>query len=237
MNGSLDNSILLNRGTGVHFVYCLPATKSTKNLNFRQTAQNLREAGGSSVQIRRAMTADEAARTAFEKGLPVRVIVNDGIRRKERTRGASRVKARKLDPSVWHVGAYDFVNGNTVIVRGPRGDQYIDQFSVNYSDFKRPTTRQVEARVFDRDSKVRSAVLARAAGRCEHCGEPGFSMPNGGVYLETHHVVSLAEGGPDEVNNVIALCPNHHRRAHHGLDRAELKKAFLQHLGPAGQYP
>ena len=32
VNGSLDNSILLNRGTGVHFVYCLPATKSTKNL-------------------------------------------------------------------------------------------------------------------------------------------------------------------------------------------------------------
>jgi hypothetical protein len=31
VNGSLDNSILLNRRAGVHFVYYLPATKSTKN--------------------------------------------------------------------------------------------------------------------------------------------------------------------------------------------------------------
>jgi hypothetical protein len=31
LNGSFDTSILLDRGTGVHFFY-LPPTKSTKNL-------------------------------------------------------------------------------------------------------------------------------------------------------------------------------------------------------------
>jgi 5-methylcytosine-specific restriction protein A len=31
-------------------------------------------------------------------------------------------------------------------------------------------------------------------------------------YLETHHVISLSEQGPGKVTNVIALCPNDHRR-------------------------
>ena len=203
-----------------------------QQLNLRETARDISVAGGSSVQIRRAMSADQAIRTAFEEAVPVRVIINDGIRRKERMQGASRVKARKLDSSVWHVGAYDFVTGNAVVVRGERGDHYVDQFSAVPFPLE-VSSRQRSARVFNRDAKVRAAVLARARGRCEHCGEPGFSMPSGAVYLETHHVVALADGGPDLVSNVIALCPNHHRRAHHGLDWSELRLAFLRYLETA----
>lgn len=206
-----------------------------QELNLRKTARNLRAVGGSSVQIRRAMSADEAIRTGFEETLPVRVIVNDGVRRKEMARGASKVKARSLDPSVWHVGAYDFVSGNAIVVRGARGDRYVDQFSADSASAEAAAAafRQVSTRAFHRDPNVRAAVLTRASGRCEHCGEPGFSMPSGAVYLETHHVVPLAEGGPDVVGNVVALCPNHHRRAHHGLDRAELRLAFLNYLRTA----
>mgnify|MGYP003580341987 CR=1 FL=1 len=201
-----------------------------QELNLRKTARNLKSSGGSSVQIRRAMSVDEALRTAFEDALPVRAIINDGARRMEGVRGASRVKARSLDPSVWHVGAYDFVSGTAVVVRGARRDHYVDQFSAESPDAEHPSSRQVSAHVYNRDARVRSAVLARAGGRCEHCGEPGFTMPGGVVYLETHHVVPLAEDGPDVADNVIALCPNHHRRAHYGLDREQLRAAFLEHL-------
>jgi hypothetical protein len=36
----------------------------------------------------------------------------------------------------------------------------------------------------------------------------------GDRYLETHHVVGIAERGPDAVDNFIAICPNCHRQAH-----------------------
>jgi len=206
-----------------------------QELNLRKTARDLRAAGHSAVQIRRAVAVDEAMRVGFEQTLPVRIIINDGDRRTEGIRKASRVKARRLDTSVWHVGAYDFVSGHAVIVRGGRGERYVDQFSADAPLGEAATSRQVSTRVFNRNSNVRAAVLARAGGRCEHCGEPGFSMPNGAVYLETHHVVPLADDGRDAVGNVVALCPNHHRRAHHGLDRAELRSAFLAYLRTA--YP
>lgn len=201
-----------------------------QELNLRKSARDLKAAGHSSVQIRRAVAVDEAMRIGFEQTLPVRVIINDGDRRKEGIRKASRVKARRLDTSVWHIGAYDFVSGDAVVVRGVRGERYVDQFSADAPFGEAATSRRVSTRVFNRDSDVRAAVLARAGGRCEHCGEPGFSMPNGGVYLETHHVVPLADDGFDVVENVVALCPNHHRRAHHGLDRAELQSVFLDYL-------
>jgi 5-methylcytosine-specific restriction endonuclease McrA len=31
-----------------------------------------------------------------------------------------------------------------------------------------------------------------------------------------HHVKQLAHGGEDTVENAIAVCPNCHRKAHHG---------------------
>lgn len=204
-----------------------------QELNLRKSARDLKAAGHSSVQIRRAVAVDEAMRLAFEQALRVRVIINDGDRSREGFRKASRVKARKLDTSVWHVGAYDFMSGDAVVVRGVRGDRYVDQFSADAPLGAVARSRQVTTRVPNRDPNVRTAVLRRAGGRCEHCGEPGFSMPNGAVYLETHHVVPLADDGPDVVGNVVALCPNHHRRAHHGLDRAELQLAFLDYLRTA----
>lgn len=81
-----------------------------------------------------------------------------------------------------------------------------------------------------RDSKVRDLVLKRAGGVCESCGNPGFLKRDGTRYLETHHVISLSEQGPDKVHNVLALCANDHRRAHFGKDWAELQDKFLKTL-------
>ena len=39
-------------------------------------------------------------------------------------------------------------------------------------------------------------------------------MKNGEPYLECHHVIQLAKGGPDEYYNTVALCPNCHRKVH-----------------------
>ncbi|MBY4706657.1 MULTISPECIES: HNH endonuclease [Ralstonia] len=86
------------------------------------------------------------------------------------------------------------------------------------------------ASVFMRDSRIREAVLARAKGRCEYCGQQGFEVANGARYLEAHHIIGLARQGPDTMDNVIALCANHHREAHFGKDAQNLEKKLRRKL-------
>ncbi len=86
------------------------------------------------------------------------------------------------------------------------------------------------AAVFIRDSKIRGAVLVRANGKCEYCGEEGFRLVNGGRYLEAHHITGLALQGPDTMDNVIALCANHHREAHFGENALHLEGVLRKKL-------
>ncbi|WP_407674741.1 HNH endonuclease [Paraliomyxa miuraensis] len=86
----------------------------------------------------------------------------------------------------------------------------------------RPQQRKATVTVFDRDSNVVAFVLHRAGGQCEGCGqEAPFLNGNGQPYLEVHHVQRLADGGADEPENAIGLCPTCHRRAHYSCDREE----------------
>ena len=55
----------------------------------------------------------------------------------------------------------------------------------------------------------------RSKGICDLCGKPApFNDRNGNPYLESHHIVWLSKGGKDEIDNVVALCPNCHRSMH-----------------------
>lgn len=69
-----------------------------------------------------------------------------------------------------------------------------------------------------RNPYVAEFARRRARGICQDCGRPApFVAKNiGEPYLEVHHVVSLANGGEDVPDNVIALCPNCHRKRHYG---------------------
>ena len=80
---------------------------------------------------------------------------------------------------------------------------------------------QASRNVYRRSAAVRAYVLRRAAGMCEGCGVPApFKTAAGRPYLEPHHIRRLSDGGPDHPDYVIALCPNCHRRVHHGADGA-----------------
>lgn len=83
---------------------------------------------------------------------------------------------------------------------------------------RKPTTRTMEVRVFDRNPDVVAEVLIRAAGTCEDCGAPApfLRAADGTPYLEVHHRIRLADGGDDTIENAIALCPNCHRKQHYG---------------------
>ena len=73
--------------------------------------------------------------------------------------------------------------------------------------------------VYERSKAVRIYVLRRANGVCEGCGSPApFKTPAGRPYLEPHHIRRVADMGPDHPEWMAALCPNCHRRVHHGDD-------------------
>ena len=47
------------------------------------------------------------------------------------------------------------------------------------------------------------------------CGKPApFNDKSGDPYLESHHIKWLSKGGEDSPYNVVALCPNCHRKMH-----------------------
>lgn len=190
---------------------------------------------GDGVRAKRALQVDIAEQHAWFQGLPVRVVLCEGdISDPDIEEGrASRVHMRQLDDVSWAITSYDMESGECVITRGaiPISRRYADQFSQYEGSLEDAQRRAVSGSVFERDPRVRAKVLARAAGSCELCGVPGFPMSDGRVYLETHHVIPLAQGGKDHVLNVAALCANHHREAHFGERQAAIKEALLAMLG------
>jgi 5-methylcytosine-specific restriction protein A len=80
---------------------------------------------------------------------------------------------------------------------------------------RKPGTRNTQSTRFERDPSVSALTKRRANGTCELCEQPApFNKKNGEPFLETHHIIWLAQGGEDSLGNTVALCPNCHRRMH-----------------------
>lgn len=83
---------------------------------------------------------------------------------------------------------------------------------------KKPSIITVSTEIYLRNPDVVAEALLRASGKCERCNEPApfLRAKDNTPYLEVHHILQLAKGGDDSVENAIALCPNCHRRLHFG---------------------
>lgn len=72
-----------------------------------------------------------------------------------------------------------------------------------------------EAVVYYRSPYIKEMVKRIAKGKCQKCGkEAPFYDKDKKPYLEEHHVKRLADGGSDTMDNVVAICPNCHRKVH-----------------------
>jgi 5-methylcytosine-specific restriction protein A len=204
------------------------------NLAIKWNARDIAKSG-KGVTKYRASSMDKAIHFAKLNDLPVRVVLCDGRRRNRRdqTSPPSKVSVRHLDPEPWHISSYNEATGASIVMRGiHKGkDKYIDQFDLPTFNSKAVTKKLVTTSLFVRRPEIRRFALKRAKGKCEYCGEPGFKMENGKIYLETHHIKPLSEKGSDTIDNVAALCPNHHREAHHGKIRSKISKKLLRLVG------
>ena len=79
----------------------------------------------------------------------------------------------------------------------------------------KPIKRRAMAKTYDRDSEISAYVKMRAHGKCDLCEkEAPFADENNKPYLESHHITWLSRGGEDIPDNMVALCPNCHRKMH-----------------------
>lgn len=80
---------------------------------------------------------------------------------------------------------------------------------------KAKKAQKSETTVYYRNPYVKEMVKHIAEGKCQMCSkEAPFYDKDSKPYLEEHHVNRLADGGSDTMDNVVALCPNCHRKIH-----------------------
>ena len=209
----------------------------TWSLNLRSLIRDYSMPGAKTVWRKRTERLESALHDAWRDNRPVRAIVNEGdvLESASPDSQASQVRGRLLDPLPWVVTSYDSRTGVWTLTRGTSTGGRVDQFDLEPTDDVGPERVDTLQSVFVRDRALRADALLRADGRCEFCGQPGFTLPDGRVYLETHHVVPLSEGGPDAAHNVAAVCANHHREAHYGSAAAEIRRVLLAHLRESRQ--
>lgn len=76
-------------------------------------------------------------------------------------------------------------------------------------------TRIVISKVYEREPAISEYVKRMANGVCQLCDENApFRDRYGKPYLESHHVEWVSKGGADTIENVVALCPNCHKKMH-----------------------
>jgi hypothetical protein len=196
------------------------------------------------VRRRHAAEAQSAVELAVAENIPIRAIVLKSKQPFE----FDTVETRLLDPLAWAVTEYNQNTGDGNLTRGVQPGNILPEVIDNgvqdlYAEPEGAIFRDRALAVRDvivRDARVRARVLKRSSGKCEYCRKDGFPTSNGRRYVEAHHIIALAQQGRDTDENVIALCPEHHRQAHYGEEEtakaleAEFVRIVQQLNGPPG---
>lgn len=74
--------------------------------------------------------------------------------------------------------------------------------------------KYVNIKQYNRDQTISKDTKNRANGICDLCDQTAPFITKDGPYLESHHLIWISKGGPDNIYNTVALCPNCHRRVH-----------------------
>ena len=105
-------------------------------------------------------------------------------------------------------------------------DGYYDKTNIDYSlekdlledlqilDNER---KEITKDVIIRYQKLVEHIKQTRGRKCQIC-QYSFIMDNGNEYCEAHHIQYLSENGSQNSDNVVLLCPNHHRMFHYAHD-------------------
>lgn len=95
---------------------------------------------------------------------------------------------------------------------------------------EKPGTRKIVSTIYERNPYLVELVKRKSKGICDLCKEKApFKDKKGEHFLEVHHIVWLSQNGEDKLENMVALCPNCHRKMHI-LNLEEDKKILLNSI-------
>lgn len=77
--------------------------------------------------------------------------------------------------------------------------------------------KEITREAIIRYQKIVDYIKQTRGRKCQIC-QYSFVMDNGNEYCEAHHIQYLSENGSQNSDNVVLLCPNHHRMFHYAHD-------------------
>ena len=96
------------------------------------------------------------------------------------------------------------------------------------SDYEIPDERTSETTRKIRNTAIVNNLKQRYNYRCQICGERRKQSKDD-YYAEGHHLKPLSDGGPDDVRNIIILCPNHHVDFDFGMVKVDPDSLEINH--------
>ncbi len=82
-----------------------------------------------------------------------------------------------------------------------------------YTELFKPLRVQRASGARQISPQTKALIMSRAGGKCELCeGNAPFITAQGDPYLEMHYIVPVVFGGTAKIDNLVALCPNCHRK-------------------------
>lgn len=97
----------------------------------------------------------------------------------------------------------------------------IDTYQKNYDNKNYVNAKEKK---YYRNPYIAYISKKYAKGICQLCQKAApFQDKDGNPYLESHHIEWLSRGGKDRLDNVIALCPNCHKKMHIIDDKKDVK--------------
>jgi len=64
-----------------------------------------------------------------------------------------------------------------------------------------------------KSKKIKEKLASINNGLCDKCGNNNYNI------LQVHHKIERCNGGTDDLNNIILLCPNCHMTEHYGYGK------------------
>jgi hypothetical protein len=95
----------------------------------------------------------------------------------------------------------------------PISEEQLEQI-LNFKDSTSRIVIEIEStsrRVYNRDIIKQLKILYNH--KCQICNK-SFIEPYGGEIVEAHHIESFSKSHNNNANNIIIVCPNHHRLIH-----------------------
>jgi hypothetical protein len=111
----------------------------------------------------------------------------------------------------------DYIDKSSIPAIGDLFEMPAEKISsyTDNSDDLEPRKTKIPATVYDRNPIIILLAKKMAYGKCQLCKcDAPFENNYGEPYLEVHHIKWLSRGGFDAPKNVVALCPNCHRKMH-----------------------